>query len=168
TAPSLRVTVADALSKGAALSVGRVELAGSGAFADTRAATSRVDLADLRVVTEELTWPVRSPARVQVSARFRDRGELEAKGVARLTAPPPAAPPAGRGRRGRPGAGWGGLWVGPGGAPVAGGRRARRRRSGLPPFGLPGGEVTGPASRSGRLLLDAGLPGGGTRGVGGA
>src|SRR5439155_1201854 len=90
TAPSLRVTVADALSKGAALSVGRVELAGSGAFADTRAATSRVDLADLRVVTEELTWPVRSPARVQVSARFRDRGELEAKGVARLTAPPPA------------------------------------------------------------------------------
>lgn len=88
--PSLRVTVADARSHGAALSVGRVELSGSGSLVDPRAAASRVDLADLRVVTEQLTWPVRSPASVTVSARFRDRGELEASGTARLTAPLPA------------------------------------------------------------------------------
>ena len=88
--PSLRVTVADTRSRGQTLSVGRVEVAGSGTFADTRAAISRVDLADLRLATEQLTWPVTSPARVELSARFRDRGELDATGVARLTAPLPA------------------------------------------------------------------------------
>ncbi|MBI2526824.1 MAG: DUF748 domain-containing protein, partial [Candidatus Rokubacteria bacterium] len=42
------------------------------------------------VTSEGLTWPVRGPARVELSARFRDRGELDANGAAQLTAPPPA------------------------------------------------------------------------------
>lgn len=87
--PSLRITLAGARRHDATLDVGRVELTGSGALADTRAATARVDLAQLRLAGEGLTWPVRGPARVELSARFRDRGELDASGTAQLTAPPP-------------------------------------------------------------------------------
>jgi hypothetical protein len=89
TAPSLRITLAGARRHDANLDVGRVELTGSGSLADTRAAAARVDLAQLRVTSEGLTWPVRGPARVELSARFRDRGELDANGTAQLTAPLP-------------------------------------------------------------------------------
>ena len=87
--PSLRITLAGARRHDANLDVGRVELTGSGSLADTRAAAARVDLTQLRVTSEGLTWPVRGPARVELSARFRDRGELDANGTAQLTAPPP-------------------------------------------------------------------------------
>jgi hypothetical protein len=88
-APSLRVTLADVRRHDETLSVGRVELSGSGSIVDGRAATSRIDLAQLRVASEGLTWPVRAPARVELSARFGDRGELDASGTAQLTAPLP-------------------------------------------------------------------------------
>jgi uncharacterized protein DUF748 len=88
--PSMRLALADVRRQGTALSVGRVELTGSGSLTDTRTPAARVDLAELRVATEGLTWPAHGPARVEVSARFRDRGELEARGTAQLTAPPPA------------------------------------------------------------------------------
>jgi len=89
TAPSVRVTVTEARRRGAAVSVGRVDVVGHGVLTDSRTASSRVDVAQLRFTTEDLTWPVRGPARVEVSARFGDRGELDATGTARLTAPPP-------------------------------------------------------------------------------
>jgi hypothetical protein len=89
TAPSLRVTVAEARHHGADVSVGRVELSGAGILTDARGASARFDLVQLRMATEGLTWPVTAPARVEVSLRFRDRGELEGSGTARLTAPPP-------------------------------------------------------------------------------
>lgn len=88
-APSMRATIADARRRGDAVSVGRVEVAGSGTLADARETGSRVDLVAVRAATEGLTWPVVSPARVELSARFRDRGELDAAGTARLTAPMP-------------------------------------------------------------------------------
>jgi len=89
TAPSLRVTVADARHHEAEVSVGRVELAGAGILTDSRGAAARFDLVQMRMATEGLTWPVSAPARVEVSLRFRDRGELEASGTAQLTTPPP-------------------------------------------------------------------------------
>ncbi len=88
-APSLRVTLADARRHGETLSVGRIELTGSGSVADPQAAAARLDLERLRVAGEGLAWPVRGPARVELSARLRDRGELDVSGTAHLTAPPP-------------------------------------------------------------------------------
>lgn len=89
TAPSLRVTVAEARHHGADVSVGRVELSGTGILTDARGAAARFDLVQMRMSTEGLTWPVTAPARVEVSLRFRDRGELEGSGTARLTTPLP-------------------------------------------------------------------------------
>jgi hypothetical protein len=53
------------------------------------AAAARIDLERLRIASAGLTWPLRGPARVELSARFRDGGEVDAKGTALLTAPPP-------------------------------------------------------------------------------
>jgi len=90
TSPSLRVTIADGRRQGANLSVGSAELSGAGVFTDSRGASARFDLTQLRLATEGLTWPPSAPARVEVSLRFRDRGVLEGSGTARLTAPLPA------------------------------------------------------------------------------
>jgi hypothetical protein len=89
TAPALRLTVLDGRRHGEAVSVARVDLTGTGSVVDSRTAGSRVDFTQLRMTSESLTWPVRNPARVEVSARFGDRGELDASGTALLTAPPP-------------------------------------------------------------------------------
>lgn len=88
-APSLRVAVADARRHEDTLGVGRLELTGSGSLVDSRAAAARIDLERLRIASEGVTWPVRGPARVELSARFRDGGEVDANGTALLTAPPP-------------------------------------------------------------------------------
>ena len=89
TSPSLRVTIADGRRQGADLSVGRVELSGAGVLTDSRGTSARFDLTQLRIATEDLTWPPRAPARVEVGLRFRDRGALDGSGTARLTAPLP-------------------------------------------------------------------------------
>ena len=89
TSPALRVIIADGRRQGETLSVGRIELSGSGVFTDSRGTSARLDLTQLRIATEALTWPVSAPARVEVSLRFRDRGELDGSGTARLTAPLP-------------------------------------------------------------------------------
>ncbi|MBI2159743.1 MAG: DUF748 domain-containing protein, partial [Candidatus Rokubacteria bacterium] len=52
-------------------------------------AATRIDLERLRVASEGVTWPIHGPARVELSARFRDGGEVDATGTALLTAPPP-------------------------------------------------------------------------------
>ncbi len=88
-APAARVTIADGLREGETLSVGRVEIGGSGSLTDSRGAAARFDFTRLQMATEGLTWPVRAPARVALSMRFQDRGELEGSGTARLTAPLP-------------------------------------------------------------------------------
>jgi uncharacterized integral membrane protein len=88
-APSLRVAVADARRHEDTLGVGRLEITASGALVDSRAAAARIDLERLRLASEGVTWPIRGPARVELSARFRDGGEVDAKGTALLTAPPP-------------------------------------------------------------------------------
>lgn len=90
TAPSVRVAIADGRRQGEGLSVGRVELTGAGSLTDSRGAAARFDFSRLQVATEGLTWPVRAPARVELSMRFQDRGELDGSGTARLTAPLPA------------------------------------------------------------------------------
>jgi hypothetical protein len=87
-ASALRVAVADARWREAALGVGRLELTASGALTDARAA-ARLDLERLTLATEGLTWPIRGPARVALGARFRDGGEVDVSGTALLTAPPP-------------------------------------------------------------------------------
>lgn len=89
TAPSLRVTLVDVRRHGTALSVGRAEVTGVGRFSDARAKDAPIDIAQVRLSTEGLTWPAQSPARVGLSARFGDRGELDATGTAMLTAPLP-------------------------------------------------------------------------------
>lgn len=89
TAPSVRFAIADARRQGEGLSVGRVELTGSGSLSDSRGAAARFDFSRLSMTTEDLTWPVRAPARVELSMRFQDRGELDGSGTARLTAPMP-------------------------------------------------------------------------------
>ena len=88
-APAIRLTITDARRRGANVSVGRVEVSGNGSLVDSRGATSRVDVAQLRAATEGLTWPVSAPARVEVSARFGDRSELDVSGTAALAAPLP-------------------------------------------------------------------------------
>ncbi len=88
-APSLRVAVADARRYQDTLDVGRLEITGSGSLVDAHAAAARVDLERLRIATEGVTWPIRGPARVELSARLRDGGEVDANGTALLTAPPP-------------------------------------------------------------------------------
>jgi hypothetical protein len=88
-APAARVTIADGRRQGETLSVGRVELSGSGVLTDSRGAAARFDFTRLHVATENLTWPVSAPARVELSMRFQDRGELDGSGTARLTAPLP-------------------------------------------------------------------------------
>ena len=89
TAPAARVTIADGRRQGEALSIGRVEVSGTGLLTDSRGAAARFDLSRLHVTTENLTWPVRAPARVELSMRFQDRGELDGSGTAKLTAPLP-------------------------------------------------------------------------------
>jgi hypothetical protein len=88
-APSLRVALADGRWHENALGVGRLELTGSGVLVDSRAAVSRIDVQRLRIASEGVTWPVRGPAPVALSARLRDGGEVEADGTLLLTAPPP-------------------------------------------------------------------------------
>ena len=88
-APSLRVVVAEARRRGSDVTVGRVEITGSGSVVDRQRPEARVDLTDVRAVSEGLTWPSRGPTAVELSARFGDRSELEVKGTAQLTAPPP-------------------------------------------------------------------------------
>ena len=88
-APSARVTLAEGRRQGPALSVGRVALGGSGTLTDSRGAGARFDFTSLDLTTENLTWPVSAPARVALSMRFQDRGELDGTGTARLTAPLP-------------------------------------------------------------------------------
>lgn len=88
-APSLRVAVADARRQGDALGIGRVELTASGSLVDSGAKAARFDFEQMRVATEGVSWPVRGPARVELNARFRDGGEVDATGTALLTAPPP-------------------------------------------------------------------------------
>jgi hypothetical protein len=89
TARTLRVAVAEARRQPETLDVGRVELTAAGSLVDGRAAGTRVDFDRLRIASEALTWPIRSPARVELAARFGDGGELAASGTAMLTAPPP-------------------------------------------------------------------------------
>jgi Domain of Unknown Function (DUF748) len=89
TAPSVRVAIADGRRQGPALSVGRVELTGTGTLADSRGKAARLDFSAIRIATENLTWPVRAPAGVAISLRFQDRGELDGSGTAKLTAPLP-------------------------------------------------------------------------------
>jgi hypothetical protein len=89
-ARTLRVMFADVRRHEDTLGVGRLELTASGSLADSRAAVTRVDLERFRLATEEVAWPVRGPARVELGARFRDGGEIDASGTALLTAPPPA------------------------------------------------------------------------------
>jgi hypothetical protein len=89
TAPSVRLSLADGLRRGEALSVGRVELTGTGSLTDSRGAAARFDFSRIHVATEGLTWPVTAPARVEMSMRFQDRGELDGSGTARLTRPLP-------------------------------------------------------------------------------
>ena len=88
-APSLRVAVADARRHEDALGIGRLEITGSGSLVESGAAAARLDLERLRIASEGVTWPVRAPARIELSARFRDGGEVDANGTALLTAPPP-------------------------------------------------------------------------------
>ncbi len=88
-ARSLRVALADARRHAETLDVGRLEITTSASLADSRAAAARIDLERLRIASEGLTWPIRNPARVELSARFRDGGEVDANGTAMLTAPPP-------------------------------------------------------------------------------
>ena len=90
TASSVRLAIADGRRQGQTLSVGRIELTGAGALSDSRGKAARLDFSSIRVATEGLTWPVAAPARVEVSLRFQDRGELDGSGTARLTAPLPA------------------------------------------------------------------------------
>ena len=80
-APSLRVAVADARRYQDTLDVGRLEITGSGSLVDSHAAAARVDLERLRIATEGVTWPTRGPARVELSARLRDGGEVDADGT---------------------------------------------------------------------------------------
>src|SRR5947207_3964374 len=80
-APSLRVAVADARRYQDTLDVGRLEITGSGSLVDSHAAATRVDLERLRIATEGVTWPTRGPARVELSARLRDGGEVDADGT---------------------------------------------------------------------------------------
>jgi len=61
----------------------------TGVEARGRGAAARIDLERLRIVSQGITWPIRGPARVELGARFRDGGEVDAKGTALLTAPPP-------------------------------------------------------------------------------
>ena len=89
TASSVRLAIADGTRQGQTLSVGRIELTGTGALSDSRGKAARLDFKSIRVATEGLTWPVKAPARVEVSLRFQDRGELDGSGTARLTAPLP-------------------------------------------------------------------------------
>ena len=89
TASSVRLAIADGRRQGPTLSVGRIELTGTGALSDSRGKAARLDFSSIRVATENLTWPVAAPARVEVSLRFQDRGELDGSGTARLTAPLP-------------------------------------------------------------------------------
>jgi hypothetical protein len=89
TAPSVRVTLADARRQGEAVSVGRVELSGSGVLADPRAASARFDVERLHVGADDLAWPVRGPARVALSAQLRDGSEVDVTGTAELTSAPP-------------------------------------------------------------------------------
>jgi len=89
-APSVRIIIADGQRHGDALRVGRVELSGSGTLTDARGAAARFDFTRLHVATGDLTWPVRAPARLELSLRFQDRGELDGSGTVQLTAPPPA------------------------------------------------------------------------------
>jgi len=88
--PSVRLTIAEARRQAETLSVGRVELSGVGTLSDSRGSAARFDFSRIHVATEGLTWPVTAPARVEVSMRFQDRGELDGSGTARLTAPLPA------------------------------------------------------------------------------
>lgn len=88
-APAARVTIADGLREGENLSVGRVEIGGSGTLTDQRGAAARFDFTRLELAMQGLTWPVRAPAGIELSMRFQDRGELEGSGTARLTAPLP-------------------------------------------------------------------------------
>jgi uncharacterized protein involved in outer membrane biogenesis len=90
TAPSLRLAIAGGQRQGTSLSIGRIELTGTGSLADARDKLARLDFSSLRVATEGLTWPVAAPAKVEVSLHFQDRGELDGSGTARLTAPLPA------------------------------------------------------------------------------
>jgi hypothetical protein len=88
-APSVRLTIADGRHRDGALSVGRIELSGSGSLADSRGAAARYAFSEFSIATESLTWPVSAPARVALSMRFQDRGQLEGSGTAQLTSPPP-------------------------------------------------------------------------------
>jgi hypothetical protein len=88
-APSARLTIAEGRREGEALSIGRVELTGTGTLTDSRGPAARFDFSRIHVATEGLTWPVTAPARVALSMRFQDRGELDGSGTARLTAPLP-------------------------------------------------------------------------------
>jgi hypothetical protein len=88
-APSLRVALADGRWHESTLGIGRLEATGSGLVTDSRIAAGRLDVERLRLAAESLTWPVRGPAPVALSARLRDGGELEADGTVLLTAPPP-------------------------------------------------------------------------------
>jgi hypothetical protein len=88
-AASLRLALAGARRHASGLDVGRLELTGVGARLDTDAGAVRVDLERVRIASEDVTWPIRGPARVEMSARFRDGAEVDARGIALLTAPPP-------------------------------------------------------------------------------
>jgi hypothetical protein len=88
-APSLRVTVAEARRHGSDVHVGRVEVTGSGSVVDRQRPEARIDLTEVRLASDGLTWPARAPAAVELRARYGDRSELQVKGTAELTAPPP-------------------------------------------------------------------------------
>lgn len=89
-APSLRLTLGEARRQGDALRVGPLEITGAVVLDTPGAPGGRLDLERLRLATDDLSWPIRGPARVEASARFRDGGELSASGTALLTAPLPA------------------------------------------------------------------------------
>jgi uncharacterized protein involved in outer membrane biogenesis len=88
TSPSLRITMTDGRQQAETWSLGRIEVTGSGVVTDPRA-NAKFDLERLRVAGEDVTWPSRGPARIELGARLRDGGEVDLRGTAEMTAPPP-------------------------------------------------------------------------------
>lgn len=85
----MRVTVAEARRKGEQSSVGRFELQGRGSITGLRPGPPKLELERWHVAAEDLTWPVRAPARLEVSAKAVDRSEVSARGTVQLTKPLP-------------------------------------------------------------------------------
>src|SRR5215471_15612289 len=80
-APALRLTIKDlGVSPGGAFTVEQVALTGSGTVFDASVSPpARFDLSAIRLQAEALTWPVTSPARVDVAMTVPGNGRLTAR-----------------------------------------------------------------------------------------